>query len=236
MEGYIKIKAFAELTGVSVRTLQYYDEIDLLKPEYINEYGHRFYGSGSFSKIFVIISLKNMGMSLSEIHQYVNNDNFDIRIFIEAETRRVEAAITDLQLRLMRLSRLKEQVKEKQDITSAILPLFSQIVSDTTISQAQIDRLIENEKKNLTFNIRDWNTFLKNLNFCFEHKVSVNDKRAIQCIRFWKESILEAHQVDGDLVKFAEEFYQRNSSNAFGITENTYKYLMKLIHEYNDVE
>ena len=59
MEQNIKIKAFAELTGVSVRTIQYYDEINLLKPSYKNKYGHRFYDSTSFSKIFVIISLKN---------------------------------------------------------------------------------------------------------------------------------------------------------------------------------
>lgn len=235
MEQYIKIKAFAELTGISVRTLQYYDEINLLKPANINEYGHRFYDSGSFSKIFVIISLKNMGMRLSEIHQYVNNNSFDILIFIEEEKRRVETAITDLQLRLMRLSRLNEQVKEKQDITPAILPLFSQIVSDTTISQAQIDSLIKNGDKKLAFNIKDWNAFIKNLNFCFENKLSAKDKRAIQCIRYWKESILEANKVDDNMVKLAEEFYQRNPTNAFGITEDTYKYLVKLINEYNDV-
>lgn len=235
MEQYIKVKAFAELTGVSVRTLQYYDEIDLLKPAHINEYGHRFYDSGSFSKIFVIISLKDMGMSLSEIHQYVNNNSFDIRIFIEEEKRRVETAITDLQLRLMRLSRLNEQVKEKQEITPAILPLFSQIVSNNTISQAQIHNLVENGNKNLDFNIKDWNIFINNLNFCFENNLSAKDKRAIQCILYWKQSILEKNHVDDDMVKFSEEFYQRNPANAFGITADTYKYLVKLINEYNDV-
>lgn len=55
MQEYIKIKELSELTGVSVRTLQYYDEINLLRPAYTNEYGHRFYDSNSFSKMFVII-------------------------------------------------------------------------------------------------------------------------------------------------------------------------------------
>ena len=39
MDQYLKTKAFSKLTGVSVRALQYYDEIGLLKPAYINEYG-----------------------------------------------------------------------------------------------------------------------------------------------------------------------------------------------------
>ena len=33
----LQIKEFAELTGVSVRTLHYYDEIGLLKPSYVDE-------------------------------------------------------------------------------------------------------------------------------------------------------------------------------------------------------
>lgn len=112
MEQYIKIKELSELTGVSVRTLQYYDEINLLTPAYINEYGHRFYDAESFSKIFVIISLKNMGMTLSDINRYINNNDFDIRLFIKEEQRRMETAITDLQLRLMRLSILEERISE----------------------------------------------------------------------------------------------------------------------------
>ncbi|GIP00634.1 hypothetical protein J14TS5_57190 [Paenibacillus lautus] len=67
-----------------------------------------------YSKIFVIISLKNMGMSLNNINQYVNNKDFDIRLFIKEEKRRIETAITDLQLRLMRLSSLDEQLAKNR--------------------------------------------------------------------------------------------------------------------------
>lgn len=190
MNHYIKIKAFAELTDVSIRTLQYYDEINLLKPAHVNEYGHRFYDSGSFSKIFVILSLKNMGMSLEKIHQYVNNNNFDIQIFIKEESRRVETKITDLQLRLMRLSRLNEQIEKNQDITPSILPFFSHIGGNTTVSQTQIDSLIKYDEKKPDFNIKSWNTFIKDLNFCFENNLSAKDKKAIKCIHYWKRTSL----------------------------------------------
>ena len=40
----MQIKEFAELTGVSVRTLHYYDEIGLLKPSEVDaQNGYRFY-------------------------------------------------------------------------------------------------------------------------------------------------------------------------------------------------
>ncbi|MEC0128399.1 hypothetical protein [Paenibacillus pabuli] len=67
-----------------------------------------------YSKIFVIISLKNMGMSLNNINQYVNNNDFDIRLIIKEEKRRIETAITDLQLHLMRLSSLDEQLAKNR--------------------------------------------------------------------------------------------------------------------------
>lgn len=227
---FIKIKAFAELTEVSVRTLQYYDEINLLKPAHINEHGHRLYDSHSFSKIFVILSLKNMGMSLNEINQYVNNNDFDIEIFIEEEKRRVEAKIIDLQLRLMRLSGLSEQIKENQDITPSILPLLS---SNTAVSQTQIDKLIKYNKNKLDFNIKEWITFITDLNICFEKRLSVTDKKAIKCILYWKQSVLDANQVDEDMVKMAENFYQNTSQTTFGITGDTYQYLKELIAEYD---
>ncbi|MEC0240641.1 MerR family transcriptional regulator [Paenibacillus dokdonensis] len=233
MEQYIKIKELSELTGVSVRTLQYYDEINLLTPAYINEYGHRFYDSNSFSKIFVIISLKNMGMSLNNINQYINDNDFDIRLFIKEEKRRIETAITDLQLRLMRLSILDEQVSEKQDITPYILPFFSQVTNDTEISKLQIENLAQKKDTNFIFNIKGWNEFIKDLNFCLKHKLSSKDKKTIKCIQYWKENILEANQVSGDTIKFAEEFYQKNPTNTFGITEDNYKYLVGLINEYD---
>lgn len=234
MEQYIKIKALSELTGVSVRTLQYYDEINLLNPAYINEYGHRFYDSNSFSKIFVIISLKNMGMSLNNINQYINNNDFDIRLFIKEEKRRIETAITDLQLRLMRLSILDEQVSEKQDITSYILPFFSQITNDIRISKLQIENLAQKKAEDLNLNIKDWNKFIKDLNYCLEHNLSLKEKKTIKCIEYWKENILEANQVSDDTIKFAEEFYQKNPTNTFGITEDNYKYLIGLINEYDE--
>mgnify|MGYP006353801461 CR=1 FL=1 len=40
----MQIKEFAEFTGVSVRTLHYYDEIGLLTPAYVDKFtGYRFY-------------------------------------------------------------------------------------------------------------------------------------------------------------------------------------------------
>ena len=52
----LKIKDFSELTGVSVRTLHYYDETGLLKPSSVDEQnGYRFYDEENLSKIYEIL-------------------------------------------------------------------------------------------------------------------------------------------------------------------------------------
>ncbi len=233
MTTYIKIKEFADLTGVSVRTLQYYDEIHLLKPIHVNENGHRFYDSNSFSKLFIITSLKNLGMRLKDIDKYLNDANFDIHSFIEEEKRRIEKSIIDLQLRLMRLSRLGEQIEKKKTISPDLIPLLSKIVNPNVLSSEQIDNLLQKNHKNLAFDLNGWKNFLKDLNDCYEHKLTLKDARAIRCVTYWKENVLDANQVSEDMVIFAEEFYHKNPKNAFGMTKNSYNYLLKMIAEYD---
>ena len=46
-----RIKKFSELTSVTVRTLQYYDEIDLLKLSTRMASGHRLYSEGDMLKL-----------------------------------------------------------------------------------------------------------------------------------------------------------------------------------------
>ncbi len=105
------------------------------------------------------------------------------------------------------LSRLGKQVAEKQNIAPAVIPFLSQIVNNTTISQEQIDRLMQSEDKKIAFNLKGWNLFIKDLDFCFENKLLAKDKRAVKCIKYWKENVLEINHVIDDMVKIAEEFY-----------------------------
>lgn len=49
------IRELSEMAGVSARTLRYYDKIGLLKPLYVNEAGHRFYGESEVAVLQQIL-------------------------------------------------------------------------------------------------------------------------------------------------------------------------------------
>ncbi len=74
----LSVKKFAELTGVSVRTLHYYDEIGLLKPEYVdNKNSYRYYGEESLCRMQEILFYRELDFSLSTIQQLLSSQNYD---------------------------------------------------------------------------------------------------------------------------------------------------------------
>lgn len=76
---YYKIGDFSRLTNISIRTLRYYDEIGILKPEYVDPYsGYRYYTDKNLDEVKSIVFLKNLSFSLEEIAQCKDSITSDI--------------------------------------------------------------------------------------------------------------------------------------------------------------
>ena len=71
------ISQVAELTGISTRTLQYYDEIGLLKPSELTESGYRLYDDEVLQKLQQILFFKEQGFKLKEIKEILQKPDFD---------------------------------------------------------------------------------------------------------------------------------------------------------------
>ncbi len=71
------IGQIAELTGISVRTLQYYDEIGLLKPACVTAAGYRYYDDESLSKLQQILFFKELDFKLKDIKNLLEQPDFD---------------------------------------------------------------------------------------------------------------------------------------------------------------
>ncbi len=74
----LSIKKFADLTGVSVRTLHYYDEIGLLSPDSTDQAtGYRYYGEAAFARMQEILFYRELDFSLREIAEILTSPNYD---------------------------------------------------------------------------------------------------------------------------------------------------------------
>lgn len=71
------ISQVAKLTGVSIRTLQYYDEIGLLKPSKLTASGYRMYDGDALQTLQQILFFKELGFSLKEIKEILKKPDFD---------------------------------------------------------------------------------------------------------------------------------------------------------------
>ena len=74
----MQVTEFAKLTGVSVRTLHYYDEIGLLKPAEIDKWtGYRFYDEISLEKMQQIMFYRELDFSLKSIMKILSSPDYD---------------------------------------------------------------------------------------------------------------------------------------------------------------
>jgi DNA-binding transcriptional MerR regulator len=71
------IKKLADMSGISRRTLRYYDEMGLLKPNSINSSGYRVYTQKEIDKLQQILFYRQLGVSLKNIQNIVNSGDFD---------------------------------------------------------------------------------------------------------------------------------------------------------------
>lgn len=73
----MKISEVAKLTGITVRTLHYYDEIGLLKPSRITDSGYRLYTAQDLERLQQILFFRELDFSLSDIRRILENPGFD---------------------------------------------------------------------------------------------------------------------------------------------------------------
>lgn len=71
------VKEVSEITGVSIRTLRYYDEIGLLPPTTITEAGYRLYDQCALEKLQEILFYKELELPLNEIRDMINRPDYN---------------------------------------------------------------------------------------------------------------------------------------------------------------
>ena len=102
------VQEVSRLTGVSVRTLHYYDAIGLLKPAEVTGAGYRLYDDAALSRLHSILLFRELQFSLKEIGEMLDNPDFDPT---QALTQQIEL----LELQRKRLGELIDHARELKE-------------------------------------------------------------------------------------------------------------------------
>jgi MerR family transcriptional regulator, thiopeptide resistance regulator len=122
----LKVGDLAKQTGVSVRTLHYYDEISLLSPSHRTEAGYRLYVEDDIIRLQQIVSLRQIGFSLEQIRECLEQDEFSPHHVVQ-----------------LHLSQLKEQMTLQQQLYARLEAIATRLQSTETISIQEFIQLIE---------------------------------------------------------------------------------------------
>lgn len=98
-----KIGDFSKKVGLSIRTLRYYDEINLFKPVEVDLFtGYRYYSDEQIYDLEIINSLKDIGFTLDEIK--FNWNNFSEELFI----RKKEELLNEIEIKNNAIKKIDE--------------------------------------------------------------------------------------------------------------------------------
>lgn len=123
-----RIGEFSKLTGIPIRTLRYYDSIDLFKPSEVDLFtNYRYYKEEQVKDLELINELKEVGFTLEEIRD--NWNNFSEELFL----KRKEKLLEEIEL--------KNEAIKKADILRSKLKdgkITDKIVDKETIKKKSI--------------------------------------------------------------------------------------------------
>lgn len=126
-----KIGDFANIVNISVRTLRYYDEIGLLKPEIIDKYtSYRYYTDDNVIEAQFITLLKKVGFTLQEIIDYkallndFDNNDDGVNQFLLKKQNQISRQMELLQDQYDKIVILRKKFKGK------VLTLMKEDIND----------------------------------------------------------------------------------------------------------
>ena len=161
----MKIKEFAEFTGVSVRTLHYYDEIGLLTPAFVDKStNYRFYNENSLLRMQEILFYRELDFSLKTIREILTSPNYDR-----------QKALTEqknlLTLKKERLERLiysiDNAMKGENIMTAFDNSEFEKYKAEAKEKWGKTDAYKEHTEKTKEYSKEKWNQLSQEMNDIF---------------------------------------------------------------------
>ncbi|GAA0375417.1 MerR family transcriptional regulator [Bacillus horti] len=125
----VTIGQFAKLVGSTVRTLRYYDKIEILTPKKYNKHGQKIYTQLDWELFQQIMILKHLGLSLNEIKEQLTNEKLNSRELLQVQKQLIEQKQAELNEILEVITRM-ERLYNIEGVSEEELNEFSFIMLD----------------------------------------------------------------------------------------------------------
>ena len=148
------VNELSKITGLSKRTIRYYDQINLLKPEVISESGYRLYGNKSLEILQQILIFRELNVPLEDIKEILDNKQLD---------------------KLQLLKSHKQLLILKRDHLNDVISLVDKIINNgddkMSFEEFNINKIEQTMKHNNEF-LKNYDKSLYNKDFDYEKAIN----------------------------------------------------------------
>jgi len=112
------VKQVAGLSGASIRTLHFYDEVGLLKPAYLSASGYRYYEEPQLLSLQQILFYRELGLELKEIKSILGGPDFERANALESHRSLLEQKLARTQILISTINKTIEHVRGSKKMSS----------------------------------------------------------------------------------------------------------------------
>lgn len=211
----IKIGELAKKTGISVRTLHYYDEIGLLSPSHRTEAEHRLYTAEDMARLQQIMSLRQLGFSLAEIRECLDTPAFSLHHVIQLHRTRLHEQIALAHKLLYRLEAIAKHLQTTPSVSIEDLIQTIEVTSmyEKYYTTEQLETLKQRGQMIGEERIRqveaEWQTLIQQARTEMERGTDPTSESVQILARRWTELLQEFTGGDSGIEHSLQQMYQQ---------------------------
>lgn len=213
-----KVGELARRTGLSVRTLHHYDEIDLLQPSVRTAAGHRLYDRLEVERLQQIQALRLMGLSLDEVKRLLDGATMPPRQVIALQLQTLRARIASQQRLAERLEAIAGYLTTAEHVS--IDELCDLIEAMTTMEKyftpEQLEVLRERRTSVGEARIREveaeWAEIIPRVRRAIDRGEDPTSPEILAVARRWKTLVNEFTAGDPQIANAVRTMYEREGA------------------------
>ncbi|CAM2840647.1 MerR family transcriptional regulator [Legionella worsleiensis] len=213
------VNKLARISGVSARTLRFYDEIGLLKPAFYGDNQYRYYKEEQLLMLQQILFFRELGFPLSDIQQILSTNDFDKIESLKAHKSRLQSDIDRTKTLLKTIDKTIKYLKGETKMKNAELYYGfdsekqkeheKYLVKEGIVTQEFLNKCNENVKN---WSNKEKNAFIQDIERIMDEVIAAIEKEAAPSDRS-VQALMKQHYV------WLERTWTPSHASYLGLTE-----------------
>jgi DNA-binding transcriptional MerR regulator len=223
------VKKLSELSGVTIRTLHYYEEIGLLKPAYHGSNGYRYYEEKQLLELQQILFFKELGFSLKQIQKVLGRGDFDQLAALYSHRKSLNKEWEKIGLLLKTIDKTiqhlngEKKMKDQEIFDGFCITLVKK--AKAGVSYASAEEIVAKSVRNPTKDLEDVKKrgqdfydgvnkaackLFQELTLCLEQKLGPDSAKVQSLMKKHHQLIEQFHDATKEVYKAMAQLYEEH--------------------------